>query len=88
MLRSDWYSDTDPRALEVFLECQRRMTVSEKLQAILRLNAMLFEMTRAEIRRLHPEADEHEIFLRTAARRLDRETMIRVYAWDPQSVAP
>jgi hypothetical protein len=35
-----------------------------------------------------PEADEHEIFLRTAARRLDRETMIRVYAWDPQSVAP
>ena len=34
MLPGDWYSDTDPRALEVFLECQRRMTASEKVNAI------------------------------------------------------
>jgi len=32
---------------------------------------------------MYPEADEREIFLRVAARRLDRDTMIKVYGWDP-----
>jgi len=86
--QSDWYSDTDPRALEVFLECQRRMTASEKMQGMFAWSQILFEMSRAAIRRQHPDADEHEVFLRTAARRLDRETMIRVYGWDPESVGP
>jgi hypothetical protein len=85
MPRSDWYSDTDPRALEVFLECQRRMTASEKLQGILQLNRMVFETARAEIRRQHPGIGEREVFLRTAARHLDRETMLRVYGWDPET---
>jgi hypothetical protein len=35
MPRSDWYSDTDPPALEVFGECQRRMTASEKVNGML-----------------------------------------------------
>lgn len=85
MLRSDWYSDTDPRALEVFLECQRRMTASEKVQGMLSLNGMVFETAKAEIRRRHPGIEEREVFLRAAARHLDRKTMIRVYGWDPQS---
>jgi hypothetical protein len=85
MPRSDWYSDTDPRALEVFLECQRRMTASEKVQGMLSLTRMVFETAEAEIRRQHPGIDEREVFLRAAARHLDRETMMRVYGWDPES---
>ena len=85
MPRSDWYSDTDPKALEVFLECQRRMTAAEKVQGILDLTQMVFDTAKAEIRRQHPEIDEREVFLRAAARHLDRETMIRVYGWDPES---
>lgn len=84
MPRSDWYSDTDPRALEVFLECQRRMTASEKVQGMLGLARMVFETAAAEVRRQHPGIDEREVFLRTAARHVDRETMIRVYGWDPE----
>ena len=87
MPRSDWYSDTDPQALEVFLECQRRMTPSEKVRGIFQLSRMLFETAEAEVRRLHPGIAEREVFLRTAARYLDRETMIRVYGWDPESAA-
>jgi hypothetical protein len=83
MRRSDWYSDTDPRALEVFLECQRRMTASEKVNGIFQLTRMLFETAQAEIQRQNPEIDEREAFLRTAARHLDRETMMRVYGWKP-----
>ena len=87
MPRSDWYSDTDPRALEVFLECQRRMTASDKVQGIFQLTRMVFETAAAEVRRQHPGIDGREAFLRTAARHLDRETMIRVYGWDPESAA-
>jgi hypothetical protein len=87
MQRSDWYSDTDPRALEVFFDCLRRMTASEKVHGILQLNRMVFETARAEVRRQHPDLSDHEVFLRTAARHLDRETMIRVYEWDPESAS-
>ncbi|HTQ53462.1 MAG TPA: hypothetical protein VMI94_03315 [Bryobacteraceae bacterium] len=83
MPRSDWYSDTDPHALEIFLECQRRMTASEKVRGMLELSQMVFDTARREIRRQHPGLNEREVFLRTAARHLDRDTMQRVYGWDP-----
>lgn len=63
------------------------MTASDKIQGILQLNRMAFETAKAEVRRQHPGIDEREVFLRTAARHLDRETMIRVYGWDPESAA-
>ena len=85
MPQSDWYSDTDQRALEVFLECQRRMTASEKVNGMLGLTRMVFETAEAEVRRQHPGIDERVVFLRTAARHLDRETMMRVYGWYPES---
>jgi hypothetical protein len=85
MPQSDWYSDTDPRALEVFLECQRRMSASEKVQAIFDLTRMVFDAAVAEVHRQHPGMDERTAFLRVAARHLDRETMMRVYGWDPGS---
>ena len=85
MPQSDWYTDTDPQALDVFLECQRRMTASEKVQGMLDLTRMVFETAEAEVRRQHPGIDEREAFLRTAARHLDRETMMRVYGWEPES---
>ena len=69
----------------MFLECQRRMTASEKVQGMLGLTRMVFETAEAEIRRQHPGIGEREVFLRTASRHLDRETMIRVYGWDPES---
>jgi predicted RNA-binding Zn ribbon-like protein len=80
----DWYSDTDPRALQVFLELQRRMSPAEKIQAVFRLTEMVTRMVQASIRKQYPTASEREVFLRTAARHLDRETMIRVYGWNPE----
>ncbi len=79
----DWYRDTDPRALKVFFDLQRKMTASEKIQAVFDLNDFVRRMAEAGIRSQYPEASEREIFLRSASRRLDRDTMIRVYGWDP-----
>jgi hypothetical protein len=83
MRKHDWYSDTDPKALEVFLGCQRRMSPAEKMRSVFEQNELLRKFTEACERELHPEADDREIFLRVIARRLDRETMLRVYGWYP-----
>jgi len=34
---------------------------------------------------MHPEASDHEVLLRVAARHLPRELMIRAYGWDPEN---
>jgi hypothetical protein len=79
----DWYSDTDPKALEVFIDLQRKMTLAEKTAGVFQMTEMLWRTAEAHERRTHPRANEREIFLRVAAHRLDRDTMIRVYGWDP-----
>jgi hypothetical protein len=79
----EWFRDTDPRALEVFLDLQRKMPIPEKLRKTLDLMTLLRNVAEAGVRAAHPEADDREVFLRTAARSLDRATMIRVYGWDP-----
>lgn len=84
---SDWFSDTDPRAMAVFLECQRRLTPGERLDAVFRLNEFLHGLAEANVRKLHPEAGEREVFLRALARRLSPELMRRVYDWPPLGIA-
>ena len=77
------YADTAPKALEVFLELQRKMTVSEKVAAVFEMSEMLLRMSLADVKRQYPKADEREVFLRMAARRLNRDVMLRVYGWHP-----
>jgi len=84
MQKHDWYSDTDPKALKVFIECQRRLTPAQKIQSVFDQIELVRGMTEALERRQHPAANDHEIFLRVIARRLDRETMLRVYGWCPE----
>jgi hypothetical protein len=81
VLSSDWFSDTDPKALDVFLDLQRKMSPSEKLQRVFQANAMMRALAEADVRRLYPDADEREVFLRAAARRLGPELMMKVYGW-------
>ncbi len=83
MHRHDWYSDTHPKALEVFLARQRAMTATEKIEAVFQQNELLRSLSEARERQLHPDATDREIFLRVVAHRLDRETMVRVYGWYP-----
>jgi hypothetical protein len=87
MARHEWYSDTDPQALEVFSSVQRAMNPAQKIQAVFQQIELLHSMAAARERQLHPEAGEREIFLRVVAHRLDRETMLRVYGWYPDSAA-
>jgi hypothetical protein len=76
-------TDTDPRAAEVLLSLQRRMPPGKKILTVFALSDMLMRLSEAGVRHLYPDADGREVFLRAAARRLGRETVARVYGWDP-----
>jgi hypothetical protein len=85
---ADYYRDTDPRALEVFLSLQRQMTGAGKIAAVFQMNEMLWGLAECSVRQSYPQACDREVFLRTAARFLDRDIMMRVYGWDPNSANP
>lgn len=81
---STWFADTDPKALEVYLELHRNMTQGDRLRRVFELSALQCALQEANVRAMYPEADDREVFLRVAARRLNREDMIRAYGWDPE----
>ena len=82
-MNSTWFSDTSPEALEVYVDLYRNMTVSERLARVFELCDLQQSLQEANVRALYPEADEREVFLRVAARRLGRDLMIKAYGWDP-----
>ena len=78
-------SDTHPTIEAVLLEGYRRMTPEQKLQRIADLNLALAEVAAARIRAQYgADISDRELQLRLASLRLDRETMIRVFDWDPE----
>lgn len=79
------FTDTDPRAMEVWLDLLRRKTPGERIEIALSLTDFALRMAESGIRAAHPEASEREIFLRAAALRIPRDLMIRAYGWDPEA---
>ena len=77
--------DTPPEIEQILIEGYRRMSLAEKLQRVCDLNHMVETMAAARIRQQYgPDLPERELRLRLAALRLDRETMIEVFGWDPE----
>ncbi len=77
--------DTPPEIEELILEGYRRMTPREKWRRVVELNRAVEEMAAARIRSQYgPDLSERELRLRLAALRLDRETMVEVFGWDPE----
>ena len=81
------FTDTDPRAMEVWLDLQRRMSPGQKLGATLNASQFLLQLYEMGVRRLHPDANDREVLLRVAARHLPRDLVIRAYGWDPEANA-
>ena len=81
---AEWFEDTDPEALEVFIQLHRQMTPGQRVARVFELCALQESLQRSSAKSMYPNADERQSFLRVAARRLDRETMIAAYGWDPE----
>lgn len=77
--------DTPPEIEEMILERYRRMSPGEKLRIVEDLNRAALAMAAARIRAQYgPDLSDRELGLRLAALWRDRETMIKVYGWDPE----
>ena len=59
------------------------MSAQQKLERVTELTKAVQQLALARIRKQYGEISEREQRLRLAALWLDRDTMIRVFQWDP-----
>ncbi len=77
--------DTAPGAEAVLVEGYRRMSAAEKLRRVADLNEAILDLAAARIRGQYgQDVPERELRLRLASLWLDRDTMRRVFGWDPE----
>ncbi len=83
MIATTKISDTPPHIREILIAGYRRMSPQEKLKRVSELTKAVQQLALARIRQQYGELSEHEQRLRLASLWLDRETMIKVFNWDP-----
>ena len=77
-------NDTPPHIEEILIAGYRRMSPQEKLKRVSELTQAVQQLALARIRKQYGDRPERELRLRLASLWLDRDTMIRVFDWDPQ----
>jgi hypothetical protein len=81
----DRLTDTPPEVEEIWLDGLRRMSGEERLLRAFDLTESVRALAAARIRAEYgPDLPERELRLRLGALWLDRETMVRVFGWDPE----
>ncbi|MBI3273306.1 MAG: hypothetical protein HYZ53_30235 [Planctomycetes bacterium] len=75
--------DTSYDVERMLFEAYRRMQPWEKARRIAEDSRFCDELSLIGIRSRHPEATDEELRLRLGALRLGRETMLKVFGWDP-----
>ena len=76
-------NDTSPEVRKILIEGYRNMTPQQKMRRVSELNKMIQQLALARIQQQYGELPEQERRLRLASLWLDRDTMIRVFHWDP-----
>ena len=76
--------DTSPEAEGVLIELARNTPVWRKFEQVAETTETCRAFAMSSLREKYPEASEDELLRRLVARVLDRETVIRVYGWDPK----
>jgi hypothetical protein len=84
MTHPEEFTDTDPRAMEVWLDLLRQKAPGERLATTLSLADLALRAAEAGVRASYPQASDREVLLRVAARHLPRELMVRAYGWHPE----
>ena len=75
--------DTHPKIQQILIEGYRRMTPAQKMRCVADLNQTVQQLALTRILKQYGPLSDYEQRLRLAALWLDRETMIRVFDWDP-----
>lgn len=77
-------SDTDPDTERLMIELARAMPGGKKIDQVFELIETTRTLALAGLRTRYPQASDDELKKRLAALVFDRETVIRVYGWDPE----
>ena len=78
------FQDTPPQIQKMLIAGYRNMTPQQKFKRVSELTKTIQQLALARIRKQYGQISEREQKLRLAALWLNRETMIRVFDWDPQ----
>jgi hypothetical protein len=81
---NDQVNDTSPRIQNILIAGYRRMSPQQKFKRVSELTKAVQQLALARIRKQYGMLSEREQHLRLASLWLDRDTMIRVFQWDPQ----
>ena len=76
-------SDTPPEIQDMLIAGYRRMTPQQKARRVDELTKAVQQLALARIRKQYGDLPEQEQRLRLASLWLERETMIRLFDWDP-----
>jgi hypothetical protein len=76
--------DTPPHIQKILLAGYRRMSPQQKLKWVSELTLAVQQLALVRIRKRYGTRSEHEQHLRLASLWLGRNTMMRVFQWDPQ----
>ena len=77
-------NDTSPHIQNILIAGYRRMSPQQKFKRVSELTKAVQQLALARIRKQYGTLSEREQHLRLASLWLDRDTMIRVFQWDPQ----
>lgn len=77
-------SDTDPETERMLIELVRATPDGKKIQQIFESIESTRALAMAGLRSRYPQASEDELKKRLAALVFDRQTVIKVYGWDPE----
>ena len=76
-------NDTQAVIDKIVIEGYRKMTSWEKMKRVSELNKAVQQLALSRIRKQYGDIPEREQKLRLASLWMDRDTMIRVFDWDP-----
>ncbi len=77
-------NDTPSHIQKLLIAGIQQMSPQQKLQRVSELTQTVQQLALARIRKQYGRLTEREQRLRLAALWLDRDTMIKVFQWDPQ----
>ena len=83
-MRRTGLSDTDPQTERVLIELVRKMPEWKKIDQIFSMIETTRALAMSGLRSRYPHASEDELKKRMAALVFDRDTVLKVYGWDPE----
>jgi len=76
-------SDTHPAIRRMMISGYRAMSPQQKLRCVDEMTKAVQQLALARIRKQYGDTSEREQRLRLASLWLERETMVKVFNWDP-----